>query len=144
MMCQQFSHLFRYRSHLSEKNDCFKLLMSKYWCIKVEMAIIKLNFQSLLDEPNPNSPANSVAAQLYQVTAPTNIWSLEPKHAFSGKQTGVWKTGGFNCGAELVHYYYYYYWLNDSESLWRLVFSEESEGKEMEGESAANWERNCC
>ena len=27
-------------------------------------------FQSLLDEPNPNSPANSVAAQLYQVTAP--------------------------------------------------------------------------
>ena len=23
-------------------------------------------FQSLLDEPNPNSPANSLAAQLYQ------------------------------------------------------------------------------
>jgi len=23
-------------------------------------------FQSLLDEPNPNSPANNVAAQLYQ------------------------------------------------------------------------------
>lgn len=25
-----------------------------------------LLFQSLLDEPNPNSPANSLAAQLYQ------------------------------------------------------------------------------
>lgn len=25
-----------------------------------------LSFQSLLDEPNPNSPANSQAAQLYQ------------------------------------------------------------------------------
>lgn len=25
-----------------------------------------LCFQSLLDEPNPNSPANNVAAQLYQ------------------------------------------------------------------------------
>ena len=30
----------------------------------------KCFFQSLLDEPNPNSPANSVAAQLYQVAAP--------------------------------------------------------------------------
>jgi ubiquitin-conjugating enzyme E2 A len=25
-----------------------------------------LSFQSLLDEPNPNSPANNMAAQLYQ------------------------------------------------------------------------------
>lgn len=25
-----------------------------------------MSFQSLLDEPNPNSPANSLAAQLYQ------------------------------------------------------------------------------
>lgn len=28
--------------------------------------IFILLFQSLLDEPNPNSPANSLAAQLYQ------------------------------------------------------------------------------
>lgn len=28
--------------------------------------LIVLLFQSLLDEPNPNSPANSLAAQLYQ------------------------------------------------------------------------------
>lgn len=27
---------------------------------------IKFFLQSLLDEPNPNSPANSLAAQLYQ------------------------------------------------------------------------------
>ncbi len=30
------------------------------------MANVTLYFQSLLDEPNPNSPANSLAAQLYQ------------------------------------------------------------------------------
>ena len=28
--------------------------------------IAKIVLQSLLDEPNPNSPANSLAAQLYQ------------------------------------------------------------------------------
>lgn len=30
------------------------------------MRSIKYLLQSLLDEPNPNSPANSLAAQLYQ------------------------------------------------------------------------------
>ena len=30
------------------------------------MSAILTSIQSLLDEPNPNSPANSVAAQLYQ------------------------------------------------------------------------------
>ena len=28
--------------------------------------VVHFLFQSLLDEPNPNSPANSLAAQLYQ------------------------------------------------------------------------------
>ena len=40
-----------------------------YGCIYYNIYIyIYLNnlFQSLLDEPNPNSPANSLAAQLYQ------------------------------------------------------------------------------
>jgi ubiquitin-conjugating enzyme E2 A len=30
------------------------------------VAAILTSIQSLLDEPNPNSPANSLAAQLYQ------------------------------------------------------------------------------
>lgn len=30
------------------------------------MSAILTSIQSLLDEPNPNSPANSLAAQLYQ------------------------------------------------------------------------------
>lgn len=32
----------------------------------VYVVFIIASFQSLLDEPNPNSPANNVAAQLYQ------------------------------------------------------------------------------
>ena len=32
-----------------------------------DVSAILTSIQSLLDEPNPNSPANSVAAQLYQV-----------------------------------------------------------------------------
>lgn len=34
--------------------------------ILIQFAIFLLTLQSLLDEPNPNSPANSLAAQLYQ------------------------------------------------------------------------------
>ena len=34
--------------------------------IFINMLQFALTLQSLLDEPNPNSPANSLAAQLYQ------------------------------------------------------------------------------
>lgn len=37
--------------------------MYKYFMVYL---ILIFFFQSLLDEPNPNSPANSLAAQLYQ------------------------------------------------------------------------------
>ena len=70
--------------HLSEKNA---LGLLRYWEGSVSvmaafpcspeprrsanqivglMCLSPLSFQSLLDEPNPNSPANSLAAQLYQ------------------------------------------------------------------------------
>jgi len=35
-------------------------------CTSTCLSIFFLSAQSLLDEPNPNSPANSQAAQLYQ------------------------------------------------------------------------------
>lgn len=37
----------------------------RFFIFDLTLAIL-LYFQSLLDEPNPNSPANNVAAQLYQ------------------------------------------------------------------------------
>lgn len=36
------------------------------WSPTYDVAAILTSIQSLLDEPNPNSPANSLAAQLYQ------------------------------------------------------------------------------
>ena len=39
--------------------------MSHELCVISLLIIIKTSIQSLLDEPNPNSPANSQAAQMY-------------------------------------------------------------------------------
>ena len=39
--------------------------MPSVHCVIV-IHIVLHSFQSLLDEPNPNSPANNLAAQLYQ------------------------------------------------------------------------------
>ena len=40
--------------------------MQNRWSPTYDVSAILTSIQSLLDEPNPNSPANSVAAQLYQ------------------------------------------------------------------------------
>ena len=46
---------------------CFiELLFQNRWSPTYDVAAILTSIQSLLDEPNPNSPANSHAAQLYQ------------------------------------------------------------------------------
>jgi len=42
---------------------CLNLSVEK--CL-IDIRLLHLCFQSLLDEPNPNSPANNLAAQLYQ------------------------------------------------------------------------------
>ncbi len=42
---------------------CGRLVLFWRAWTRVEICVL---FQSLLDEPNPNSPANSQAAQLYQ------------------------------------------------------------------------------
>ena len=47
---------------------CLDILQNR-WSPTYDVSAILTSIQSLLDEPNPNSPANSVAAQLYQVPA---------------------------------------------------------------------------
>ena len=44
---------------------CLDILQSN-WSPTYDVSGILTSIQSLLDEPNPNSPANSLAAQLYQ------------------------------------------------------------------------------
>ncbi|VDM59999.1 unnamed protein product [Angiostrongylus costaricensis] len=44
---------------------CLDILQNR-WSPTYDVAAILTSIQSLLDEPNPNSPANSHAAQLYQ------------------------------------------------------------------------------
>ena len=42
---------------------CLDILQNR-WSPTYDVSAILTSIQSLLDEPNPNSPANSVAAQL--------------------------------------------------------------------------------
>jgi ubiquitin-conjugating enzyme E2 A len=44
---------------------CLDILQNR-WSPTYDVSAVLTSIQSLLDEPNPNSPANSVAAQLYQ------------------------------------------------------------------------------
>lgn len=44
---------------------CLDLLQNR-WSPTYDVSAILTSIQSLLDEPNPNSPANNIAAQLYQ------------------------------------------------------------------------------
>jgi len=44
---------------------CLDILQNR-WSPTYDVSAILTSIQSLLDEPNPNSPANSVAAQLYE------------------------------------------------------------------------------
>ena len=47
---------------------CLDILQNR-WSPTYDVSAILTSIQSLLDEPNPNSPANNVAAQLYQVSS---------------------------------------------------------------------------
>ncbi|KAL1240164.1 Ubiquitin-conjugating enzyme E2 [Trichinella spiralis] len=49
----------------SDGSICLDILQNR-WSPTYDVAAILTSLQSLLDEPNPTSPANSVAAQLYQ------------------------------------------------------------------------------
>ena len=64
--------IFRFVSKMFHPNVyadggiCLDILQNR-WSPTYDVSAILTSIQSLLDEPNPNSPANSVAAQLYQV-----------------------------------------------------------------------------
>jgi len=48
----------------SDGSLCLDILQNR-WSPTYDVSAILTSIQSLLDEPNPNSPANSLAAQLY-------------------------------------------------------------------------------
>ena len=78
---------------------CLDILQNR-WSPTYDVSAILTSIQSLLDEPNPNSPANSVAAQLYQVLPLDTIFSKSCfmfKYLFPGEQTRVREKGGLNC-----------------------------------------------
>ncbi|KAM5169259.1 ubiquitin-conjugating enzyme E2 B isoform 3-T3 [Callospermophilus lateralis] len=52
----------RFLSKMFHPND----ILQNRWSPTYDVSSILTSIQSLLDEPNPNSPANSQAAQLYQ------------------------------------------------------------------------------
>ena len=45
--------------------SCLCVMLCSRWSPSYDVAGILTSIQSLLDAPNPNSPANSLAAQLY-------------------------------------------------------------------------------
>lgn len=84
---------------------CLDILQNR-WSPTYDVSAILTSIQSLLDEPNPNSPANSLAAQLYQenrreyekrvVTIVEQSWlnfnedeEKEPKKAAAGSGTSA-------------------------------------------------------
>ena len=60
------SLLLRHASTVyADGSICLDILQNR-WSPTYDVSAILTSIQSLLDEPNPNSPANSLAAQLYQ------------------------------------------------------------------------------
>ena len=57
---------------------CLDILQNQ-WSPIYDISAILTSIQSLLCDPNPNSPANSEAARLYQVRAlaPNSIWTAQ-------------------------------------------------------------------
>lgn len=66
MVIFSFSPLFFYFLIVyADGSICLDILQNR-WSPTYDVSAILTSIQSLLDEPNPNSPANSLAAQLYQ------------------------------------------------------------------------------
>jgi hypothetical protein len=97
------------------------------WSPTYDVSAILTSIQSLLDEPNPNSPANSVAAQLYQENRreyEKRVASIvEQSWFFRYLYIGITFLCIFPPGQPFIYRYY--------------IFSEESEGKEEGGKGEA-------
>ena len=91
--------IVRFRSKMFHPNVyadgsiCLDILQNR-WSPTYDVSAILTSIQSLLDEPNPNSPANSVAAQLYQenrreydkrvAATVESSWTQDPSDADDG------------------------------------------------------------
>lgn len=65
-ICFEISqHIFCLVAVYADGSICLDILQNR-WSPTYDVSAILTSIQSLLDEPNPNSPANSLAAQLYQ------------------------------------------------------------------------------
>ena len=115
---------------------CLDILQNR-WSPTYDVSAILTSIQSLLDEPNPNSPANSVAAQLYQVK-PEDQTHLNPQYSkFSWLNKLL-------CNLYLIGFQenrreYEKRVASIVEQSW-LIFSEETDGKEDASKAeAAEW-----
>ncbi|KPP77874.1 ubiquitin-conjugating enzyme E2 B-like [Scleropages formosus] len=61
----EFKSRLREHHFYADGSICLDILQNR-WSPTYDVSSILTSIQSLLDEPNPNSPANSQAAQLYQ------------------------------------------------------------------------------
>ena len=66
ILCFRFVSKMFHPNVYADGGICLDILQNR-WSPTYDVSAILTSIQSLLDEPNPNSPANSVAAQLYQV-----------------------------------------------------------------------------
>uniref|UniRef100_A0AAQ4QNZ2 UBC core domain-containing protein n=1 Tax=Gasterosteus aculeatus aculeatus TaxID=481459 RepID=A0AAQ4QNZ2_GASAC len=63
--CVVFDCVVFFPTVYADGSICLDILQNR-WSPTYDVSSILTSIQSLLDEPNPNSPANSQAAQLYQ------------------------------------------------------------------------------
>lgn len=90
---------------------CLDILQNR-WSPTYDVSSILTSIQSLLDEPNPNSPANSQAAQLYQ----------ENKREYEKRVTAIVEQSWVDVWAPLALYSFLSITLSSSSEYFSLSF----------------------
>ena len=70
---------------ISKELHMYWIIHQNRWSPTYDVSAILTSIQSLLSDPNPNSPANSMAAQLFKVCKQLNPLSI----LSSGESEGV-------------------------------------------------------